>query len=348
MPGFQKKQITSKASPLPVCIYLHGGAFDHGWSHEKEFDGEAINKKQVIYISINYRVNVFGFLAHPLLIKNDDTNLSQNVAVLDVLKAIQWVRKYIANFGGDPNRITLFGQSAGSLLTSCLSVIKESKGLFNNVILQSGVGYKVPDLDLITLEKALKNGEEFFEPFNVKSIEDMRKIKMNDLINRYEEIMKTKKGLLFSPVIDQKVIMKSFTELVDEKNFHPQNVIIGYNSKDIFGDALANSIIQFSKTLSNQENKNVYVYYFSPQIPGDDDAGAFHSCELWFVFGTLKRCWRPFTQKDFDLSEKMVSYWCNFFTKSDPNQQGLPEWPKFNNQHKIIELNYNISCVETS
>lgn len=342
-----KQQLIDKSSPIPVSIYIHGGAFDHGWSHEKEFDGEAFNEHNTIYISINYRVNLFGFLTHPLLIQNEETKLSCNNAVLDVLKAIRWVKQYIPNFGGDPNRITLFGQSAGSMLTSALSILNDAKGLFNNVIFQSGIGYQIPMLDFIPLEKAMKIGQELMEPFNVKSVEDMQKIPMEDLLNRFLELSKTKQELLFSLTIDGKTFIKSFTESVDENSFHPQNIIIGYNSKDIFEDLLPKSINLLSKTLLKQ-GKNVFTYYFSPDIPGDD-SGAFHSCELWYVFGTLKRCWRPFTEKDYNLSKIMISYWCNFISKGDPNQPGLPEWPKLTNQqNKSIELNYNISYIENS
>lgn len=332
---------------MPVALYIHGGAFDHGWGHEKEFDGEAFCKKNVILVSINYRVGAFGFLSHPLLRSNEKTKLSCSLGILDALKAIKWVKQNISNFGGDPCNISVFGQSAGSVLTSTLSVLKESEGLFNKVILQSGISYDNQFMNYITLDEALKNGEEFFQPFNVKTVDDMRNVKMEDLLKRAIELGQIKKGFLFSPAIDGNVLTKSFNDLVDENSFHPNDVIIGYNSEDLFIDVMKSSIIQFSKTLSKQKNKSVYTYYFSPDIPGGDKAGAFHSCELWYMFGTLKRCWRPFTQKDFDLSEKMISYWCNFFTTGDPNKDGLSKWPKFNDDQKIIDFNYDISYVDS-
>lgn len=177
----------------------------------------------------------------------------------------------------------------------------------------------------------------------------MRKINAKDLIDRILDLLKIKNTFLFFPTIDNNILLKKFTKLIDEDNFHPQNVIIGYNSNDLFVESMKNSVTQFADVLSLNKNKNVFCYYFSPDIPGDDKPGAFHSCELWYMFGTLKRCWRSFDQKDFGLSDKMVSYWCNFFKSGDPNQQGLPDWPKFiKNNHKMIEFNYDISYVDST
>lgn len=343
-----KSQINNKSSPIPVSFYIHGGGFGCGWGHEKEFDGESFSKKNVILITINYRVSVFGFLAHPLLLQHDSTNQSQSSAILDILKALKWVKQYISNFGGDPNKITVFGQSAGSSLSATLSVIDETKSMFNNVILQSGVAYKNQPFYYRSLEESLKIGEEFFEPFKVKSVQDMQNIKVEDLLERNDEMFKIYgvKRLSFVPMIDGKIIKKSFEELVNEGKFHPENIIIGWNKEDMFLDIMKTSVIEFSKALSKQ-NKNVYTYFFSPDIPGGDNAGAFHSCELWYMFGTLKKCWRPFDKKDFDLSEKMVSCWCNFCKTGNPNEEGHNEWPKFKDGQKIIEFDYDITLVES-
>ncbi|KAK8843712.1 hypothetical protein M9Y10_024777 [Tritrichomonas musculus] len=132
----------------------------------------------------------------------------------------------MSNFGGDPSNISVFGQPAGSVLTSTLSALKESECLFNKVILQRGISYDNQLLHYITLDEALKNGEGFFQPFNVKTVDDMRNVKMEDLLKRAIELGQIKKGFLFSPVIDGNVLTKSFNELVDENSFRPNDVII--------------------------------------------------------------------------------------------------------------------------
>ena len=102
---------------LPVLFWIHGGAFMHGCGTEKEFDGEGMAKKGVILVTINYRVNVFGFFAHPDLEAETEEGVSGNYGILDQLFALKWVRENIAAFGGNPDQITIAGQSAG-----CMSV----------------------------------------------------------------------------------------------------------------------------------------------------------------------------------------------------------------------------------
>ena len=102
---------------LPVAFWIHGGAFMHGFSHESEFDGAAYCERGVILVAINYRLGAFGFLAHPWLSEESGAGRSGNYAILDQIAALKWVKENIAAFGGDPENITVFGQSAG-----CMSV----------------------------------------------------------------------------------------------------------------------------------------------------------------------------------------------------------------------------------
>ena len=104
-------------SRLPVLFWIHGGAFLHGCGSEKEFDGEGFAKKGVILVTINYRVNAFGFFAHPALEEETEEGVSGNYGIFDQIFALDWVQQNIAAFGGDPDAITLAGQSAG-----CMSV----------------------------------------------------------------------------------------------------------------------------------------------------------------------------------------------------------------------------------
>ena len=126
---------------LPVMIWIFGGGLQEGYCHEMEFDGESFNRRGVILVSIAYRLNVFGFLCHPeLTAANPDA--PTNFGLLDQKAGIEWVKRNIANFGGDPNNITIFGQSvgAGSTMYHCTS--PQTKGLFQKAIAQSVGGIK--------------------------------------------------------------------------------------------------------------------------------------------------------------------------------------------------------------
>ena len=135
----------------PVMVWIHGGAFTSGAG--SLYDGEALAKKGVVVVTINYRLGVFGFLAHPELTKESDRNASGNYALLDQIAALEWVKKNIGAFGGDPKRVTIFGESAGSWSVNYLMATPLAKGLFERVIGESG-GEFAPTRKLAEAEQA--------------------------------------------------------------------------------------------------------------------------------------------------------------------------------------------------
>ena len=130
-------------------------------------------KKGVVFVTINYRLGIFGFLAHPELTKESPTHSSGNYAFLDQIEALKWVKKNIAAFGGDPNRVTIAGQSAGSFSVNALAASPVAKGLFQRVIAESG-GMFNRDERTLTLANAEKNGLKIMETVKAASIEEMR------------------------------------------------------------------------------------------------------------------------------------------------------------------------------
>src|ERR1043166_2091759 len=122
-------------------VWIHGGAFTRGSGSTPTYDGEELAKKGVVLVTINYRLGVFGFFAHPELTKESDRNASGNYGILDQIAALEWVQKNIAAFGGDPKRVTIFGGSAGSWDGNCLMATPLAKGLFQRVIGESGAQF---------------------------------------------------------------------------------------------------------------------------------------------------------------------------------------------------------------
>src|SRR4029079_1283444 len=123
-------QAKSGKERLPVMVWIHGGGFQAGASSEPRQDGANLAKKGVVVVSMNYRMGVFGFMAHPELTKESGRNASGNYALMDQIAALQWVQKNIAAFGGDPGNVTIFGESAGSMAVSGLMASPLARGLF--------------------------------------------------------------------------------------------------------------------------------------------------------------------------------------------------------------------------
>ena len=160
---------------LPVMFWIHGGAFMHGTGSEKEFDGEDMARRGVILVTINYRVNAFGFFAHPELEKENEEQVSGNYGILDQIAALKWVRENIAAFGGDPENITIFGQSAGCMSVQTIISSNLSKGMFKRAILQSGGGLHALH-ETPSREQAQESGKKLMEHLGVSTIAELRKV----------------------------------------------------------------------------------------------------------------------------------------------------------------------------
>jgi carboxylesterase type B len=130
---------TRAAEKLPVMVWIYGGGFQSGSAANPQFDGEGLAAKGVVRVSLNYRLGILGFLAHPELDKESPHGVSGNYGLLDEVAALQWVARNIAAFGGDPNRVTIFGQSAGGASVHFLSLSPMAKGLFQRAISENGL-----------------------------------------------------------------------------------------------------------------------------------------------------------------------------------------------------------------
>lgn len=326
---------------LPVAFYIHGGAFLGGYGHEAEFDGTAYAKKGVILVTINYRLGVWGYLAHPWLRDESEHNVSGNYGTLDQIAALRWVRENIAAFGGDPENITVFGQSAGAISTLVLACSPLTKGMFAKAIIQSGMGLNCD----FPLAQAEADGEEFMGYAKVSSLAELR-TSSQDTINQASGpiIMKgfQRGGVLaYEPNMDGWLLTDTFDNLIAQGKLHDIPYIVGSNKNDMRTDPAAIAAgdkgpmfaeaEKFAATVSAVQKNKVYVYYFTHQLPGDD-AGAFHSAELWYSMGSLTKCWRPMTEADYALSEKMVMAWTDFM------KSGTPGWQEYTQESPFIKV----------
>ncbi len=169
----------SKKEKQPVFVWIYGGGLSSGSANCAIYDGEEMAKKGVIFVSINYRVGVLGFMAHPELSKESGYNASGNYGFLDQIAALKWVQKNIAAFGGDPNNVTIAGQSAGAFSVNALIASPLAKGLFHKAIPQSGG--LLSNMLSQNLAKAEEQGLNFMKKANANSISDLRKKSVDEL-----------------------------------------------------------------------------------------------------------------------------------------------------------------------
>jgi para-nitrobenzyl esterase len=328
-----------KNAGLPVAMYIYGGAFASGYSYEKQFlGGEEWVKHGVILVTINYRLNIFGFLAHPDLSSENPNGASGNYGILDQISALKWVKNNIQQFGGDPKNITIFGQSAGAMSVQALVTSPLSKDLMQKAIMQSGGG--VTDRSMLgggQLTDAEQAGKDIMEFGGYNNLEAMRAVSSEDILALMNRARKERRGGMMGPVIDGYVLTSNFSEAAGADKIADIPYIIGYNKDDMVG--MKNGLGQFCN-LREENGGKAYAYEFARALPGDS-AGAFHSAELWYVFHTLGNCWRPFTEGDYILSDYMVDAWTNFVKYGDPNGKDKEIWRPYseeNQQFMVFKL----------
>ncbi len=304
---------------LPVAMWIHGGAYDHGWGYEKEMDGEAWAQHDVILVTINYRVGIFGFMAHPLLSAEDANGVSGNYGTYDQIAALKWIKNNIAQFGGDPDNITIFGQSAGAGSIKNLVTSPLSKGLVAKAIIQSGGGLTQPIQNPTVKETEEAKGKKVMDAAGWTTLAQMRATSADELQQAFVDFNAKAESpqdrVSFRPFTDGVLLPKDFNQATYDNDIADVPYMIGY----VTGDRNANeAVMRFCTVHSNQTSKPIFAYHFARPLPGDD-AGAFHSSELWYMFHTLGRAWRPFTEADYALSDKMMDYWTNFAKYGNPN-----------------------------
>lgn len=177
---------------LPVMVWIYGGAYQCGGTFEKEFDGTRLAANGVVVVSVAYRLNAFGFMTHPLLheeaVERGDGEPYANFGFLDQRAGIQWVKENIAKFGGDPENITVFGQSAGAASVLAQICSPMNHGLFQKAIMQSGAGLGYFNARQDTLEHAQANGIRLFEALGVSTLEQARAIPARTVLEAAESL----------------------------------------------------------------------------------------------------------------------------------------------------------------
>lgn len=227
---------TSAKSPdekLPVVMWIHGGGFAGGATSIPAFQGTSYAKEGIVFVSAAYRIGPFGFLAHPDLSKESGKG-SGCYGIQDQIAALKWINENIKNFGGDPKNITIFGESAGGISTSIISIVPEAKGLFQHIICQSGA-YMQPlknaqegGMWFSSLKLAEEYGEKFLNQLGVNDIEAARQLSPEQIQKRVARF----DLFPFFPVADGVTIPADGYKLYQEGKFNDVDVMVGFNSDE--------------------------------------------------------------------------------------------------------------------
>lgn len=360
----------------PVLVWIYGGGFTSGGSACPIYDGEAFAREDVVFVSLNYRVGIFGFFAHPDINMNNDGVGSGNFGILDQIAGLHWVKENIAAFGGDPNNVTIAGQSAGSMSVNCLVASPLAKGLFTKAIAQSGSNFTRGNL---SKEQAVQASEIYAKSLGKSSIEELRGISAEELLKRNSSMR--------GPYIDGVVLPQHILDIFQEGKENKVTLLTGWNQDEgmILGkpkDAMqyVNDIkVQYKEdadqllkyypatsdenavksqvyisrdqvfgiqnftwgNISSRNGSKVFVYRFTRLVPENKTGSkysAFHTGEVPYAYNNLKFVNRPFQEEDHRLATTMSCFWINFIKRGDPNEKGLPAWPSYHEEDKSIMI----------
>lgn len=300
---------------LPVIINIHGGGFSTCSSDERPFDGTELAEEGVICVCPNYRHNVFGY---------NSLEGGQNLAFYDMICAIKWVRENIAVFGGNPDNITLMGQSAGAISIQNLVLLPDVKSLVKGAIMLSGGG----SVRGIFAPKWLWISKLFFKRIR-KELAKQGKTPQNAT---YEELFldwcKHKdKDFAMSmlgtmPVFDGEIVRKDLYKSAYKDKQLP--CIISVTKDDLLMGYLHRVASKMREKYAKTGSK-VWELHFYRDLPGDD-MGAWHSADLWYIFGLKQHPWRKFETRDFEISTELKKRYCEFARSQNPNPAGYGEW----------------------
>ena len=402
---------TSTQDKLPVMVWIYGGGFFQGSNANETYDAVKLAEKGAVVVTINYRIGLFGFLAHPWLSEESEHGISGNYGFLDQIHALKWVKENTSSFGGDPEKVTIFGESAGGRSVCFLMVSPLTKGLFQRAIVQSGSLYRnVPHLKKAHqgFPSMEEEGAKLVEKTGCQSLSDLRNLNQEQLLAAANT---TTSPLLASPltpwknpgndyicgpIVDDYALTEDHMERFERGEYNNVPLIIGWNNDEamlffktfpdkpeIFQKMIRVPYPHSYETISRfypvsdsvslievinrfmtdavwmapadqmaavhvHSQPKTFLYLFSKirtSVPALEFLKAFHGAEIRYVFGNLGEGQHQPDEADKKLMETMMQYWVNFAESGDPNGNGLPQWPVYDERDQLLELGAEIKVI---
>ena len=307
----------------PVLVFIHGGGHETGTVGELPHgDTEEYAKRGIVYVSIGYRLNVFSLYR------------SKNYGLHDQMTAIHWVYDNIASFGGDPAHITIMGQSAGAMSVTDLLYTQALKGIVKGAVMLSGAGMVPKILKPFTEAESESFWNEVQERAGAKDEAAFKALPAKEIWEAWYQVSREHNDMHYlQPGIDGTIIPVL-----------PQNVrragtdldiplIVGVTSQDFMPYLIFELAYGWAKRNVREGRQPVYGFIFDRELPGNRYK-AYHASDLWYFFGNMDKCWRPFERLDYDLSKLMIDYIVNFVRNGDPNGEALPPWRPVTKKHR--------------
>ncbi|MEM7430546.1 MAG: carboxylesterase family protein [Pseudomonadota bacterium] len=331
---------------LPVMVWIHGGSNRSGWSYEPNYHGHKLAQKGVVVVSVAYRQGLFGFISHDEL----PTDQAQaNFGLWDLIASLGWIQNHIGAFGGDRNRVMLFGESAGGQNILSLMMIEQARDLFHGASLQSTGSFGIEPVP--TLEDERERMRDFAERLGDRtmSLEALRELPADELLAVYEEQFS---DYYHQAAIDTQLIHEPHWQRMQKGLFPDIPLIIGTNADETSDADQTNATFlcpsQGVARFAAAANQDVWMYYLTRAREGKfgQEIGAYHGAEYPYQFGTHDD-YMPTTEIDVELQKTMQAYWLTFAYFGIPKSTQTPLWPAFDAPDYFVqELGDTVKTIE--